>query len=165
VHQLDFDGDPVDFKTGVRYLHKQGFSKLEAARFLRIEEIFDDSKFSLVPIFENEWTFIWEPFKKLKPDAQYLAEQLATIQALAQAGLLSRVRKCACGRWYSAERTDQKFHSAKCRQRRYVKSDAGREKRRLYMRNFRKRQKRLDAEALRTARSQGKMKKGEHFRL
>jgi hypothetical protein len=144
ARQIDLDGNSVDFRDGIPYLCWQGFTKSEAARFRRIAEIFDRSKFSLRPLFENGWSFMWTPLENLDPKAQHLAEKLAAIQALAQSGLLSRVRRCVCGRWYVVERTDQKFHSGGCRQIRYVMSDAGRAKRREYMRKYRKNLKRFE---------------------
>jgi hypothetical protein len=137
AHQMDLDGNAVDFKAGIPYLSWQGFSKSEATRFRRIAEIFDHSEFSLMPVFENGWSFIWMPLEKLRPESKDLANRLAAIQGLAQAGLLSLVRRCICGKWFAAKRTDQRFHSEGCRQTKYLKSDAGRATRRDYMRKWR----------------------------
>ena len=67
-----------------------------------------------------------------------LGEQLAVwdITALAQRRQLHMMRECACGMWFYATRSDQRACSAGCRHRTYEQTEAFKEKRRSYMRDY-----------------------------
>lgn len=58
------------------------------------------------------------------------------ILALAQIGLLDRIKRCDCGKWYFARFTHQRSCSANCRRRVYEKTEKFKAKRRKYMRRY-----------------------------
>lgn len=55
---------------------------------------------------------------------------------LAEQNLLDRINQCACGKWYFARFVHQRSCSASCRRSLHEKTDAYREKRRNYMRDY-----------------------------
>jgi hypothetical protein len=55
---------------------------------------------------------------------------------LAEMGTLSRVSLCICGYWFYAVRETQKSCSDRCRHKAYEQTDAYKEKRRAYMREY-----------------------------
>jgi len=155
ARRIGLSGDTVDFDAGAPYMQAQGFSVSEAKRFQKIGRIFDESKFSLSPFFdeENGWQFTWEPLETLTPAAEKLASYLAGIQALGAAGLLSFIRKCLlCGRWYVAvKEVQQRFCTPACRKKHYLTTEEGRRKRAAYMRRSRANERRLNENARRLA--------------
>jgi hypothetical protein len=63
---------------------------------------------------------------------------LQLILTLARAGYLKRLQRCTCCRaWIYVKFKHQHFCSTKCQQRHYAKSKEWKEKRRLYMREYR----------------------------
>jgi hypothetical protein len=62
------------------------------------------------------------------------ARMAKEIIQLAQAGTISRLRRCCCGIWFYAHRAQQTAHLAKCRQKKYSKLEETKARRRLYMR-------------------------------
>jgi hypothetical protein len=59
-----------------------------------------------------------------------------SIIQLARQNLLDRISQCACGKWYFARFIHQRSCSASCRRKLHEKTDAYREKRRSYMREY-----------------------------
>ena len=49
---------------------------------------------------------------------------------------LDRLRTCLCGTWFFASRVDQRSCSAACRKSKHQQTDAFKEKRRIYMREY-----------------------------
>ena len=56
-------------------------------------------------------------------------------------GLLERLRRCPCGKWFVALRKDSKSCSGLCRQKKYCNKPGYKESRRLYMKDYRQLQK------------------------
>jgi len=68
-------------------------------------------------------------------------------------GFLRRLSQCpTCEKWFVLRRVDHKFCSGKCREKAFRHSDEGRAKRARFMRQYRERLKRRDAENLRVSR-------------
>lgn len=64
---------------------------------------------------------------------------------LARAGYLGRLRRCAyCEKWLYAKFRHQDYCSTKCQQEHYRKSEEWRSKRRIYMRDYRNRDRKLN---------------------
>jgi hypothetical protein len=77
----------------------------------------------------------------------------AIILAAAHQGYLGLLRPCrACGLWFAAKRTVHRFCSGGCREKTFRGSTEGRSKRAAYMRGYRQRLRRRDAENLRISR-------------
>ena len=62
-----------------------------------------------------------------------LADAFLAITELLDAGLIPRVRECACGRWYFRRFAHQHFCKGGCQQRAYRQTETFREKRAAYM--------------------------------
>jgi hypothetical protein len=67
-----------------------------------------------------------------------IGEQCAifAIRRLVNAGRLDRIRRCDCGNWFLAIRTDQLACSGRCRHRHYEQTVEAKTKRREYNRNY-----------------------------
>jgi hypothetical protein len=53
---------------------------------------------------------------------------------LARFGLLDRIRRCGCGRWFFAKRGNQAAHDGRCRKQKYERGSRDKNGRREYMR-------------------------------
>jgi ribosomal protein S27AE/uncharacterized protein YodC (DUF2158 family) len=68
-------------------------------------------------------------------------EALLSALRLSEKGILDRVRKCPrCGKWFFARFRHQRFHHLKCQQKHFRDSDAWKEHRREWMRDYYKKQ-------------------------
>jgi len=75
----------------------------------------------------------------------------------AVAGTLSSVRECLhCRSWFAVKKKDHRFCSGACGEKTYRTTDRGRARRAQYMRGYRQRLKRRDAENLKALRKQKK---------
>src|SRR5580765_2065399 len=69
----------------------------------------------------TKWEFAWECRRgsgtwEHAGDPRTEAFALFSLLRLAEAGELQRVRRCDCGQWFVAWRSDQEFCSTRCRQ-------------------------------------------------
>jgi hypothetical protein len=89
----------------------------------------------------NFWHTVWglESRREERRGGQGLSEAqvIQTIFNLASAGYLNRLRQCGhCQKWLYASKISQKFCSFKCQQKQYTQSEAWKEHRRRYMRQY-----------------------------
>jgi hypothetical protein len=100
----------------------------------------------------SRWGIDWDPVAKGMGRAQALA--LRSTLELASDGLLGKVRECkreACGIWFFAAKSHQKFHSPECQQLALRSTDEWRDRHAAVMRR-RRAAKREAAEAARETR-------------
>jgi hypothetical protein len=122
------------------------------AEFVRAKLEIDSilSEFRLAPVLlctrKHGWIVDWCCVGRHPQDAKEV-RALLKLLTLASADLLGRVRQCStvgCERWFYARRGNEKFCSAPCEQR-LANSDPDRkEKKRLYMRKYRRSEKARD---------------------
>jgi hypothetical protein len=89
----------------------------------------------------TEWEFAWECRRgsgtwEFADDPRTEAAALFNLLRLAEAGKLRRVRRCDCGKWLVARRSDQEFCSTRCRQRAFATTEKFKKRRREYMRKY-----------------------------
>jgi hypothetical protein len=89
----------------------------------------------------SKWEFAWECRRGNSKwvhtgDPHTEAAALLNLLRLAETKELPRVRKCHCGRWFLARKSDQEFCSTRCRQKAFSATGKFKQRRRAYMRNY-----------------------------
>jgi len=70
-------------------------------------------------------------------------------------GFLRRIAQCpSCRKWFVIKRVDQKFCSAKCREKAFRTTDEGKAKRAAYMRSYRETLRRMTSGSIRAAKKE-----------
>jgi hypothetical protein len=83
------------------------------------------------------WKITWHPGRRLHEDSRDRIRVLQTMVSYAERGWLRLLRRCRqCQRWFCARDSRKKFCSDSCRKRDYRQSEAGRAKRRAYMKRY-----------------------------
>jgi hypothetical protein len=107
----------------------------------RCEEEIDEINRLLEKLTVRPWLYLAPEGRSVEvrieasPNREFsydVANALLTVMRLIERKELDTLRRCDCGKWYFASRSDQKSCSATCRQRRHARSPEFRATRRAY---------------------------------
>lgn len=117
-----------------------GIHGVTPSEFARLVENLDKrlAKYPMVTTFMCDWNGEYSLESVFGSGLERVVEAFAAhgIINLAKAQKLHRVQLCVCGDWFLAQRDNQRSCSAGCRHKLYEQTEAYKDRRRTYMREY-----------------------------